>query len=59
MANPRQLPLGRKTYPYEPNDTVHVTTARLRSLLNVNGHGEEAARDGERWAASERGWETT
>lgn len=29
------------------NSTVHVTAARLRFLLNVNGHSEAAARDGE------------
>ncbi len=27
---------------------LHVTAARLRFLLDVNGYGEAAARDGER-----------
>jgi hypothetical protein len=34
-----------------PNETVHVTAACLRFLLNVNGCVWAAARDGERYAA--------
>jgi hypothetical protein len=34
-----------------PNNAVLVTAARLRFLLNLNGHGWAAARDGGRWAA--------
>lgn len=33
-----------------PNEPLHVTAARLRFLLNLNGPGGAAARERGRWA---------
>ncbi len=37
-----------------PNEAMHVTAARLRFLLNVKGYGGATARDGRRYAASNK-----